>query len=417
MKVVDAAIVVADLEGSSEFANLASLEEYNRLVREYQWRAHEAILRYTRESALTLANVERAGRGDEVVLIVHSLTREENAVHALKLALLLREAWLYSDFNRKRLEDGKDFAHVRVGIGEGRVVVEKGAWAQSETAEGFAISQAKRIEGEAGTARAKILLKATLKPFVEKGVSGITLGETRSLGKLKGVGEVEACPVEAYDGWLAEMKQRREEKETDRYILNMQGYMAQMSGDLGEARRLYEKALVLNPQSASVHNQLGSLAEAEGNFKEAEREFRLAVSLAPGEMERHGNLGLALLNQRKFEESLPEFEAALRAEGEEQSKWQTHLAAALHSLGRFDESLAAYLKAVAMNPDYPTVHYNLACLYAQMGRKAHALEELKEARRTGFKTGRQTVREDPDFASLLGDPEFEALAADWPKRK
>jgi len=32
MKVVDAAIVVADLEGSSEFANLASLEEYNRLV-------------------------------------------------------------------------------------------------------------------------------------------------------------------------------------------------------------------------------------------------------------------------------------------------------------------------------------------------------------------------------------------------
>jgi len=271
MKVVDAAIVVADLEGSSEFANLASLEEYNRLVREYQWRAHEAILRYTRESALTLANLERAGRGDEVVLIVHSLSREENAVHALKLALLLREAWLYSDFNRKRLEDGKDFAHVRVGIGEGRVVVEKGAWAQSETAEGFAISQAKRIEGEAGSARAKILLKATLKPFVEKGVSGITLGETRALGKLKGVGEVEACPVEAYDGWIAELKRSREEKESDLYILNMQGYMAQMSGSLGEAPRLYEKALALNSRSATVHNMLGTLAEAEGNFKEAER--------------------------------------------------------------------------------------------------------------------------------------------------
>ena len=271
MKVVDAAIVVADLEGSSEFANLASLEEYNRLVREYQWRAHEAILRYTRESALTLANLERAGRGDEVVLIVHSLSREENAVHALKLALLLREAWLYSDFNRQRLEDGKDFAHVRVGIGEGKVVVEKGVWAQSETAEGFAISQAKRIEGEAGSARAKILLKATLKPFVEKGVSGITLGETRSLGKLKGVGEVEACPVEAYDGWIAELKRSREEKESDLYILNMQGYMAQMSGSLGEAPRLYEKALALNSRSATVHNMLGTLAEAEGNFKEAER--------------------------------------------------------------------------------------------------------------------------------------------------
>ena len=416
MKVVDAAIVVADLEGSSEFANLAFLEEYNRLVREYQWRAHEAILRYTRESALTLANVERAGRGDEVVLIVHSLTREENAVHALKLALLLREAWLYSDFNRKRLEDGKDFAHVRVGIGEGRVVVEKGAWAQSETAEGFAISQAKRIEGEAGTARAKILLKATLKPFVEKGVSGITLGETRSLGKLKGVGEVEACPVEAYDGWIAELKRSREEKESDLYILNMQGYMAQMSGSLGEARRLYEKALALNTQSATVHNMLGTLAEAEGNFKEAEREFRLSISLEPGDQERRGNLGLALLKQGKVEESLTEFETAVGACGDEQFKWQTHLATALHTLERFDEALVAYLKALALNPEYPLVHYNLACLYAQTGRKAHAVEELKEADRTGWRKWKG-VREDPDLASLLGDPEFEALAAEWDKKK
>jgi Flp pilus assembly protein TadD len=409
---VDAAIVVADLEGSSEFANLASLEEYNRLVREYQWRAHEAILRYTRESALTLGNLERAGRGDEVVLIVHSLAREENAVHALKLALLLREAWLYSDFNRKRLEDGKDFAHVRVGIGEGRVVLEKGAWAQSETAEGFAISQAKRIEGEAGTARAKILLKATLKPFVEKGVSGITLGETRSLGKLKGVGEVEACPVEAYDGWIAELKRSREEKEADLYILNMQGYMAQMSGSLGEARRLYEKALTLNSQSGTVHNMLGTLAEAEGNFKEAEREFRLSISLEPGDQERRGNLGLALLNQGKVEESLTEFETAVSAAGEEQFKWQTHLATALHTLERFDEALVAYLKALALNPEYPLVHYNLACLYAQMGRKAHAIEELKEAERTGFKN-KGLIRGDPDLANLLGDPEFEALAAEW----
>jgi len=416
MKVVDAAIVVADLEGSSEFANLASLEEYNRLVREYQWRAHEAILRYTRESALTLANLERAGRGDEVVLIVHSLAREENAVHALKLALLLREAWLYSDFNRKRLEDGKDFAHVRVGIGEGKVVVEKGAWAPSETAEGFAISQAKRIEGEAGTARAKILLKATLKPFVEKGVSGITLGETRSLGKLKGVGEVEACPVEAYEGWLAELRHHREEKETDVYVWVMQGYAAQMSGNLAEARRLYEKALALNSQSGTVHNNLGTLAEAEGNFKEAEREFRLAISLDPGDVERHGNLGLALLNQGKAEEALTEFETAVRACGDEQFKWQTHLATALHTLERFDEALVAYLKALALNPEYPLVHYNLACLYAQMGRKAHAIEELKEAERAGFKN-KEIIRDDPDLASLLGDPEFEALVAEWDKQK
>jgi class 3 adenylate cyclase len=63
MKVVDAAILVADLEGSSEFANHASLEDYNRLVREYHWRGYEAVQRYIEQSKLSLVNLERAARG------------------------------------------------------------------------------------------------------------------------------------------------------------------------------------------------------------------------------------------------------------------------------------------------------------------------------------------------------------------
>jgi hypothetical protein len=47
-----------------------------------------------------------------------------------------------------------------------------------------------------------------------------------------------------------------------------------------------------------------------------------------------------------------------------------------------------------------------------MGRKAHAIEELKEAERTGFKN-KEIIRDDPDLANLLGDPEFEALVAEW----
>lgn len=417
MKVVDAAIVVADLEGSSEFANHASLEEYNRLVREYHWRGYEAVKRYSEQSRLSPANLESEARGDEVVLIVHSLSREENAVHALKLALLLREAWLYSDFNRKRLEDGKDFAHVRVGIGEGKVVLEKGAWApQVETAEGFAISQAKRIEGEASEAKAKILVKASLRPFLEKGMTGITLGPNQSLGRLKGVGEVEACPVEAYDGWLIELKKAQEEREADTVTFQIQGYAAQLARDYAEARRLYEKALAMNPRSSSVHNYLGTLAEAEGNFPEAEREFRKAISLAPERFVLHGNLGLALVHQNRYEEALTEFETAVQDRGNELFKWQTHYALALHSLERFDEAQVAYLKALALNPEYPLAHYNLACLYAQTWKKAQALDELREADRCGYSHWDEVLH-DPDMANLVGDKEFEALVAERTKHR
>ncbi len=79
-------------------------------------------------------------------------------------------------------------------------------------------------------------------------------------------------------------------------------------------------------------------------------------------------------------------------------------------LGRFDDSLTVDLKLCALDPDNPTVRYNLACSYARLDNQAKAFESLQSAVRQGF-DDRDLVLSDPDLASLRKDPEFPRLLA------
>ncbi len=54
--------------------------------------------------------------------------------------------------------------------------------------------------------------------------------------------------------------------------------------------------------------------------------------------------------------------------------------------------------------------YNAACSYALAGQKERALGYLEKCVGSGAVTDRAGLKRDPDFASLAGDPRFEALA-------
>ncbi len=49
----------------------------------------------------------------------------------------------------------------------------------------------------------------------------------------------------------------------------------------------------------------------------------------------------------------------------------------LDELERLDESIAAYLKAVALSPRYADAHYNLALAYERMGQSRCALRHWR----------------------------------------
>lgn len=61
-------------------------------------------------------------------------------------------------------------------------------------------------------------------------------------------------------------------------------------------------------------------------------------------------------------------------------------------------------------PDDPVTRFNLACGYARLGEREAALTELRALLARGIDFG---VATDPDLAVLRGDPEFDALSAQF----
>jgi Flp pilus assembly protein TadD len=86
-------------------------------------------------------------------------------------------------------------------------------------------------------------------------------------------------------------------------------------------------------------------------------------------------------------------------------------ATVLTRLGRLEEGLEADRRLVALAPDDPTVHYNLACSLALVGQDSAALDELERAVTLGYRDAEHLLV-DEDLAVLRGSPRFARLFAE-----
>jgi len=109
----------------------------------------------------------------------------------------------------------------------------------------------------------------------------------------------------------------------------------------------------------------------------------------------------------------PEAETALAAlvasQPEDGMAW-FYLGYVRHMQGDLDGALEADQRAIAFPMARPTALYNVACIHAVRGEKELAVGKLEEAVDAGFERW-QTLREDPELASLRDDPRFLALLA------
>jgi Flp pilus assembly protein TadD len=76
--------------------------------------------------------------------------------------------------------------------------------------------------------------------------------------------------------------------------------------------------------------------------------------------------------------------------------------------GRIDLAIEALEMALAADSDEPLIRYNLACYHSVAGDKRHALAYLEQALALDPEY-RLLIDHEPDFDSLRGDPEFQAI--------
>jgi tetratricopeptide (TPR) repeat protein len=127
----------------------------------------------------------------------------------------------------------------------------------------------------------------------------------------------------------------------------------------------------------------------------------MAFSLPPAARARLEQQGL---------EFLAEFLGRHLARHPEAFEPLAELATTLTRLGRLEEGLAADERLVRLAPKDPSVHYNLGCSLALLGRTESAFEALERAVALGWSDLEQ-LRTDEDLRSLRGTARFEALLA------
>lgn len=90
------------------------------------------------------------------------------------------------------------------------------------------------------------------------------------------------------------------------------------------------------------------------------------------------------------------------------------LVAAFYAVeGREDDAMREANLAMLLRPNEAMVHYNAACTFCRMHRKAEALDAIRKAWNAGFKDA-NWARRDPDLGLLHGDPDFDRL---YPERE
>ncbi len=137
------------------------------------------------------------------------------------------------------------------------------------------------------------------------------------------------------------------------------------------------KAVELDDTLPEAHTARAIALANEWKWKEAESEFRRAIELNPNSAAAHYFYAMTYLApQNRNDEALEQYRIALSLDPLS-SIVNANYALMLLQARRYPESLAQFQKVLARDPNFPPAHYKLSQLYANTGRFADAVNEIR----------------------------------------
>jgi eukaryotic-like serine/threonine-protein kinase len=182
-----------------------------------------------------------------------------------------------------------------------------------------------------------------------------------------------------------------------------------------EALESYERATAITPASQTLSN-MGTLYYERREYGKAVEAYRRAIALRPNSAPTHRNLGDLLAQLGRKDEALAAYERAVeladaaREVNPADAQNLAELAVYTAKTGRVPAALALAAEATRLTPDAPDVWWLASHVYALAGRTEPALDALARALVTGHTKAQ--AREAQELASLRGHPTFQRLVAE-----
>jgi tetratricopeptide (TPR) repeat protein len=210
---------------------------------------------------------------------------------------------------------------------------------------------------------------------------------------------------------------------------------AQERGDILMARKMYREAIDTYkqaPETAVLLNKIGIAYHQLTDLSAAANYYQRAVKLDPKYSEAMNNLGTIYYSRASYRRAIGQYKKVLRIKPDSASTL-ANLGSAYFARKQYELASENYQKALAIDPnvfesrsgvgsvvrdrtvgDRPTFFYYLAKSYAKAGMLEQALNYIRKSVEEGFKE-RQKFMDEPEFAGLQKDPEFQKIMATEPK--
>ncbi|MEO7502312.1 MAG: protein kinase [Gemmatimonadaceae bacterium] len=181
-----------------------------------------------------------------------------------------------------------------------------------------------------------------------------------------------------------------------------------------EADQELKRAMELDPTLYEAPYYYGRMLQMEGRLAEAASYFDRASSLREDDFQSAGlaqtiysNLGRTQDMTRAANRCIDAARRAIAVNPGDSRALQLG-ALALHTLGNNDEAKEWADRAIAVDPNEISTLYNIACFFSISGDGERALDLLERAVDLGWSRA-EWLKADPDFASVHGNPRYEAL--------
>ncbi len=175
---------------------------------------------------------------------------------------------------------------------------------------------------------------------------------TYSLARCLALAKKHQLALEMFATAQKEMKGRNEDLASDAFFFSY-GAAAEQAGQFEKAAELLKKCIELKPDSPEAYNYLGYMwADRGERLEEAGALIKKAVDMEPENAAYLDSLGWWYFKSEKYEEAKKELNRAIELmAGEEDATVFDHLADTLDKLGKRDEALKLWKKALKLESE------------------------------------------------------------------